>query len=105
MSDIVADLEIRDTNTYERTSDSGATQGRQLFHVVNGLDAEVTVTVYGTRDEDRQNFSDAESLGTLTIASSSTGYETLSDPWEEVQFETVASSTPSSGSLQIYEMK
>jgi len=105
MSETIASLEIRDINTYEITNDSGATQGRQLFHIVNGLDAEVTVTIYGTRDEDRQNFNDAEQLGSLTISASSTGYETLSDPWEEVKFEIVASTSPSSGTLEVYEMK
>jgi len=103
MSDTIFSTEIRDTNTYEYSNDSGAVAGLQLFHIVNDLDAEITVTFYGTRQED-SDFSDKEQVGSLTIAADGSGYETMSDPWEEIQLSVVASTAPSNGSVQAYEM-
>lgn len=104
MSETVLSQSIRDTSTYTASSDSGAEAGTILFHVVNGLDAEVTVTFYGTRQEDAGSFNDKEQLGQLTISANGSGFETLSDPWEEAQVGVVATSSPTSGTIDIYEM-
>jgi hypothetical protein len=104
MSNTILDKNIRDTSTYSGKADSGAINGAQLFHIVNSLNEEITVTFYGTRQEDADAFNDGEQIGTSTISASSSGYETLSDPWEEVQVEVVATNSPSSGSANIYEM-
>ena len=104
MSDTIIEESIRDTNTYSATNDSGAIASTQLFHIVNDLDAEATVTFYGTRQEDATSFADEVELGSVTVTASTTSFETLSDPWEEVKVKIVASSTPSSGDIGVYEM-
>lgn len=104
MSETIIEEEIRDTNTYTATNDSGAISSTQVFHVVNDLDAEATLTFFGTRQEDADSFDDEVELGSLTVAASDTDYETLSDPWEELKIEIVASSSPTSGDIGVYEM-
>jgi hypothetical protein len=105
MATKIFNKEIRDTQT--NSTVHGRTSGAEtklLFHVINDLDAEVTVTFYGTRDEDENN-NDVKELGSIVVSSDTTDYETLTDPWEKIYIEIVASSTPSNGECTIYAMK
>jgi hypothetical protein len=104
MSETIISKQIRDTNAYTDTQDSGAKSDTILYHCVNDLDAEVTVTFYGTRQEDADQFNDAEQIGQLTINGGAGDYKTLTDPWEEVQVEIIASTSPTSGEINVYGM-
>lgn len=105
MSETILNEEIRDTSTYSSVDASGAIAGTKLYHVVNDLDREVTVTFYGTRHEDSPSFSDGEQIGQLTIGADSSDYETLLDPWEKVQIEVVATNSPTTDDITVYRME
>lgn len=104
MSTTIFSNDIRDTNTYSASQRRYGTNTDVLYDVVNNLDAEVTVTFYGTRFEDESN-DDVEQLGQLVVSASGSGYETLSDPWEKVYIEVVASTAPTDGEATIYRMQ
>lgn len=104
MSETIFSEAIRDTAEYSDTNDSGAIAGSQLFHIVNTTDVNITVTFYGTRQENSDSFSESVTLGSVLVSSNNTDYETLSDPWEEIQVTVVANTAPSEGFVDIYEM-
>lgn len=101
MSATIYNDQIRDTDTYSETV--GLSQRDDLFQVVNDLDAEITVTFYGTRSEDA-DATDTTALGSVTVAAGETDFETLTDPWGRAHIEVVASTAPTSGDLAIYRM-
>lgn len=103
MSETITEDDIRDTNTYTYSYDAGA-DSETLFQIVNDLDAEVTVTFYGTRQEDATSFTDAVQIGQLIISADAKSYETLSDNWEELQLEVVASTSPTTDQFRAYAM-
>lgn len=101
MSATIFSKQITDTSTYSTSIERNGTE--DLFHVVNDLDAEITVTFYGTRSEDTDR-TDTEQLGSLTLGAGGSNYETLADPWEVTYIEVVASTSPTSGEANIYRM-
>lgn len=103
MADNIANEQIRDTNTYTyETQFALSDRDKGVFQYVNNLDTEISVTVYGTHDEDT-DFSEAVTLTSqFSIASASTDRDALTEPWDRVRFEVVASSTPTSGEIKIF---
>jgi hypothetical protein len=94
----ISNDEIRDTNkhTYPINVDSDT----NIFQYVNNLDAEVTITVYGTYADD-DTFTDKHEIGSTTISANQTASAVLADPWDQLQLESQATSSPTSGELII----
>lgn len=76
-----------------------------LWHYYNGLDENVTVTVYGTHKDD-DTFSEAVQLNQKTVSSGGNAkFDTLNtDAWDQIRIELNPAADPSSGSLTVYEM-
>lgn len=108
MANDIASDSITDTNTHTYDIDISK-KGKGVYDYINGLDADIALTVYGTHEDD-DTFSDAHTLvdrtstGSGVIASNSAEYDTLSDPWDQLRVEVTAQSTPTSGTLTIKEM-
>lgn len=97
----IADDDVRDTNTHTYGPFYGPGPYKQTYQYVNDLDAEVTITLYGTYDGDSESFNDQKQLVQTTVAANTKDRDTLSEHWDVCQFEVTASSTPSSGRLKI----
>lgn len=105
MANDVADKEITDTNKHTFTIERARKGPESAYQYVNGLDAKADVTVYATYDAD-DNFNDAIQLAKTTgiAANGGTDFNTVTQtPWDQLQFEVQAQSTPSSGSFTIKE--
>jgi len=102
MATDVTDDQIRDTNTHQYPMENHQ-KDTTVYQYANNLDAEVTVTVYGTYEGDADDFSDVVQLNQKTISGGSADRDALSDPWDYLLFEVTASSSPTSGSLVIKE--
>lgn len=96
---------VSDTSTYTIDFEYVAKNvgdGRVVYQYVNPLGVNVEITAYGTYAGD-DDYSDGVQLDQSTVNSSSTGSFSLTDPWEQVRFEIVAQSSPSSGDVLIKE--
>ena len=91
----IANDKIRDTNTYEKEIIVDGVDN--IFQYVNNLDAEVTITVYGTYSED--DFTDKHEIGSTTVSANDTASAVLNNPWDKVRIDIQASSSPTSGSF------
>jgi len=91
--------QIRDTNTHSERSRYSVNNG--VLQIVNDLDAEVSLTFYGTHMDDTSG-DDAVQLGTLTVGADTVDREALSEPWDQIVIKAVASSSPTRGDLCIY---
>lgn len=80
-------------------------KGRKSEHmwiIVHDLDVNVTLTYYGTHEDD-DTFTDGIEIGSTSLTSGGDKtFETLTDPWELFRIELSYSGNPSSGSLTIY---
>jgi hypothetical protein len=100
MAEDVATDSIRDTSTHTYDTDHER-DGKSVYQYSNNLDAEVTITVYGTYAADG-NFTDKVQLGQTTVSSNSSDRDSLAEQWDRVQFEAVATTAPTSGELLIH---
>jgi len=104
---IVDALEIRDTNAHDPDSDSEITITSMELHtfnsikVVNALDKDITVQVYGNFDESTTN---ADTMGSaFTVAAGDSETRTIvpdNDGWAPyIYLKITATATPTSGSV------
>lgn len=89
--------DIRDTGTYTYTKKL-RTDGNRVFHYVNSLDQDVTVTFYGTYEADT-DYSDATQIGSITVGTGTTDVDTLTDSWDRIKIDVSASTAPTSGTF------
>lgn len=94
---------ISDTSTHTAVQQINDYDGNVLFHLVNDLNADVTVEFVGTRQGD-DDFTDGASLGSQTVAADDVEYETLTDSWDQIQVRVTADTTPSEGEASVYFM-
>ena len=102
MAKIVGTDNIRSTTTQYYTIKNS--NSPLTFQYINGLDADVDITVEATHAED-DSFSEAvELMSGKTVANSSEDYDTMGYPWDQIRFAVTAVSTPSNGKLKILKM-
>lgn len=94
--------DIRDTNTYTFSKELH-TDEDLTFQYINGLDQDVTVTVNVTHEGDT-DFSDSFEANSQTVNTDTTDRDTMSYPWDRIQFEVSATTAPTSGTFSIKEM-
>lgn len=99
MAKDILDEQIRDTATYSADV-TNEHDGETVFQYVNTLDAEVTLTIYGTNEADTA-FNNAVKLGSTTLAAGVNGRDSLSENWDRLRVEAVATTAPTSGSLVV----
>lgn len=91
-----------DGSTEAVDKDTKGFSAKHLWHVVHDLDTTVTVTFYGTHEDD-DDFSDGVQIGQTDLASGGdSDFETLTDPWEKTRIELSYGANPSSGSITVY---
>jgi len=90
------------------TADSDQSEGIDakedaVYQIVNGLDAEVTLAFEATHSEDKDAFKDGVSLGSMSIGAGNTERESLAEPWDVIRVSITTTTTPTTGTLTVYE--
>jgi hypothetical protein len=113
-------VQPRDTNTDTVTLQPRASTAGRLFRLVSTLDAEVHVTLEGTDDLDGSSFALGETISigggtsdpdadTKSVAAgdATTQVEsvTIDDHWPWLEFSITAQTTPTTGEVEIREVK
>lgn len=102
MSKLIASAELRSTDTQQYTI-TNATAPFTIQYS-NSLDAELSMSVEGTYDEDDAFANSVLLKDAVTITSGEDSYDTGGYPWEKLRVSITPQTTPTSGKIEIRKM-